>query len=69
MAWFRLRIWKIQRVGEDTEKGLLHVEDESKSHLLFEFPETHRWTEEPLNNQWPHLNEGKAPSKYCQKSH
>jgi hypothetical protein len=50
MAWFRLGIWKIQRVWEDREKGLLHVEDESESHLMLKFPEMHRWTEELLNN-------------------
>jgi hypothetical protein len=41
---------KIQRVWEDTEKGLLYVEDDSESHLLLKFPEMHRWTEELLHN-------------------
>jgi len=50
MACFRLGIWKIQRVWEDTEKDLLHVKDDSESHLLLKFPEMHRWTEELLNN-------------------
>jgi hypothetical protein len=45
-----LGIWKIRRVWEDTEKGLLCVEDDSESHLLLKFPEMQRWTEELLNN-------------------
>jgi len=64
MAWFRLGIWKIKSVWQNTEMGLLHVEEESKSHLLLKFPEMQWWTEELLNNSWPHLNEEKALSKY-----
>jgi hypothetical protein len=41
------------QLGMERGRCRLYVEEESESHLLSKCPQSHRWTDEILNNKWP----------------